>query len=67
MTGWRTLIASSIVAALGVLQGLDWVNLVNDPKSFGWMAAGGAVLFAVLRAITTTPVGQGAPATPPAK
>ena len=67
MTGWRTLIASAIVAALGVMQGLDWVTLVNSPKSFGWAAAGGALLFAVLRAITTTPVGQGAPATPPAK
>ena len=67
MTGWRTLIASGIVAALGVLQGLDWVTLVTTPSSFGWTAAGGAILFAVLRAITTTPIGQVAPSTPPAK
>ena len=57
MQGWRTMAAAGVVAVLGVLQGFDWVTLVNSPKSFGWAAAGTGVLFAVLRAITTTPIG----------
>jgi hypothetical protein len=57
MTGYRTLIAAGIVAALGVLQGFDWITLVSTPSGFGWSAAGTALLFAVLRAVTTTPVG----------
>ncbi len=57
MQGYRTMIAAAVVALLGVLQGLDWVTLVSNPKAFGWTAAGVAVVMAVFRAITTTPVG----------
>lgn len=64
MAGYRTLIVAGIVAVLGVLQGFDWVTLVNTPKGFGWSAAGTALVFAVLRAVTTTPLGV---APPPSK
>ena len=57
MQGYRTLIAAGVVAALGVLQGFDWLTLVSNPKGFGWAAAGTGLLFAVLRAVTSTPLG----------
>lgn len=61
MTGYRTLIAAAVVAALGALQGLDWVTLVTNPKAFGWTAAGLGIVMAVFRAITSTPVGGSPP------
>lgn len=56
LVGWRTLIVSSIFATLGVLQGLDWMLIVSNPGDFGWMTAGLALVMALLRAVTNTPV-----------
>jgi hypothetical protein len=54
--GWKTAIVSAIVAALGAAQGLDWITLVNTPTKAGWTAAGLAVLYAGLRAISITSI-----------
>jgi len=54
--GYKTIIASIIVAALGAAQGLDWVTLVNSPTKAGWTAAGLAVFYAGLRAVSITSI-----------
>ena len=56
-TGYRTYIASVLLAVFGVLAATDWVSFLNDPKA-GMVAVGSAVLMAVLRSITTTPPGK---------
>ncbi len=59
LTGYRTYIASALLAIFGVLAATDWVNFLNDPKA-GMVAVGSAVLMAVLRSITSTPPGKDA-------
>lgn len=59
MTGFRTYIAAAIVATLGVLQGVDWLQLISNPKGFGWAMLGTGLVMAVLRTVTTTPPGEG--------
>lgn len=54
LVGYRTYIASALVAAFGVLAMTDWVAFLSDPKA-GAVAVGSAILMAVLRSITTTP------------
>lgn len=56
-TGYRTYIASALLAVFGVLAATDWVSFLNDPKA-GMVAVGSAALMAVLRSITTTPPGK---------
>jgi len=55
--GWRTIIASSALAVLGVLQTADWTTIVQaqqvGPVMIGIGAAG-----ALLRFFTDTPVGK---------
>lgn len=54
--GWKTMIASALVAAVGVMEAADWSEIVPDEnKGLALMLIG--VAFAVLRAVTTTPVG----------
>lgn len=60
MTGFRTYIAAAIIGVVGVLQGVDWVTLISNPKAFGWAALGTGILMAVLRSVTTTPPGASA-------
>jgi hypothetical protein len=55
--GYRTYLASALLAVFGVLAATDWVNFLNDPKA-GMVAVGSAVLMAVLRSITATPPGH---------
>lgn len=56
MKGWKTAIASVLVAAVGAAQGLDWIDLVSDPQTAGWVVAGLGAAMAFLRSITTTPM-----------
>lgn len=58
LQGYRTYLVAGLVAVFGALSVLDWNVILNDPK-VGWTAIVNAVIFAVLRSITTTP-----PATP---
>jgi hypothetical protein len=55
--GWRTLAASLAVAAAGVLQTADWATIVGPGKE-GPALIGIGVIGALLRTITTTPVGK---------
>jgi len=57
LTGYRTYLASALLAIFGVLAATDWGNFLNDPKA-GMVAVGSAVLMAVLRSITSTPPGK---------
>ncbi len=54
--GYRTYVASGLLALFGVLASTDWISFLNDPKA-GAVALGSAVLFAVLRSVTTTAPG----------
>jgi hypothetical protein len=58
MQGYRTYIASGLLALFGVLASTDWISLLDDPKA-GVVAMGSAVLMAVLRSVTTTAPGAG--------
>lgn len=61
MVGYRTFIASALVAVFGALAVVDWNAFLTNPTA-GWTAIASAVLFAVMRAITTTPPGTAPPA-----
>lgn len=54
LQGYRTYIAAGLLAVFGVLAQTDWNGFLNDPKA-GAVAIGSAVLFALLRTVTTTP------------
>ena len=58
MTGYRTLAFSLLLSALGVVQAFNWATII--PQNQAWsgtvMIAIGAVV-ALLRTITTTPIG----------
>ncbi len=56
--GWKTMLTSATVAALGVLQVTDLTALFSNPRTAGIAVIVIAVLMAVLRAVTTTPVGK---------
>jgi len=54
--GWKTMIVSAVLAIVGVLQTADWATVVS-PSHVGPTILGIAILVAVLRAMTDTPVG----------
>ena len=54
--GWRTIVASSALAILGVLQTADWTTIVQ-PQQVGPVMVGIGAVGALLRFFTTTPVG----------
>jgi hypothetical protein len=56
MKGYRTLIFSLAVAAVGVLQTFDWATVVPPDKAGIALTAVG-VVSAVLRFLTSSPVG----------
>jgi hypothetical protein len=56
LQGYKTYIAAGLVAAFGVLAMTDWVAFLSNPSA-GAVALITSVLFAILRAITTTPGG----------
>lgn len=56
LTGYKTYIAAGLVATFGVLAMTDWVAFLSNPSA-GITALITSLIFAVLRAITTTPGG----------
>lgn len=56
MKGWRTLLFSSIIAVIGVLEAFDWAVIIPEQYEGVALAIIGAG-FAYLRKITTTPLG----------
>lgn len=58
MKGWRTLLFAVAVAVVGVLEATDWAELVPDGPEKGWYLLGISIGIAVLRVLTTTPVGR---------
>ena len=57
LKGWKTLITALVVAVAGVLQSADWATIIR-PEHVGPTMLLIAILVAVLRAITDTPVGR---------
>lgn len=57
LKGWKTMLVSLAIAVAGVLQTADWATIV-PPSKVGPTILGIAILVAVLRALTTTPVGR---------
>lgn len=55
--GWKTMIVSSVLAIVGVLQTADWATIVS-PSHVGPTILGIAILVAVLRSVTDTAVGR---------
>ena len=56
MKGYRTYVASGLVALGGLVAQTDWVAFMANPQA-GAVALGSAALMAVLRSVTTTPPG----------
>ena len=52
LAGWKTLIVSLLVAIFGALQGLDWIHLVPNKQTDGWIVLGIGVVMGALRYIT---------------
>lgn len=55
--GWRTILLSVLLAVVGVLQTADWATIVG-PKQVGPVMLGVAIIVAVLRVLTDTPLGK---------
>lgn len=55
--GWRTILLSAVLAVVGVLQTADWATIVG-PHQVGPTVLVIAIVVAVLRVLTDTPVGQ---------
>lgn len=55
--GWKTMLVSIVLAVVGVLQTADWATIVS-PGHVGPTILGIAILVAVLRSVTDTPVGR---------
>lgn len=58
LKGWKTVILSSVLAILGILQATDITTLVSDPKTAGVVAAVIGVVFGILRKFTDTSIGN---------
>ena len=57
MKGYRTIIFSVLVTLVGVLQAVDWATIIPSADVAGIVIAGIGLASAVLRWLTTTPVG----------
>ena len=57
MKGYRTLLFSLAVAVVGVLQSFDWATVV-PPEQAGFALTIIGVAGAILRFLTSTPVGE---------
>lgn len=55
--GKRTIATSTIVAIIGILEAVDYTNFITGENA-GKIIAGIAILFAILRVLTNTPVGK---------
>jgi hypothetical protein len=60
MKGYRTLLFSLAVAIIGVLQSFDWATVI-PPEQAGVALTVVGVVSAVLRFLTSTPVGAKEP------
>lgn len=58
MKGWRTLGVNAAVALLGVAQATNWTDVLGSNATAGWVVTGVGIANMLLRAITTTPVGE---------
>jgi len=59
MTGFRTLLVSAGIALAGVAQTFDWATIIPQGKVWSGVAMiGVAGVMALLRGVTSTPVGQ---------
>jgi uncharacterized membrane protein len=54
--GWRTVMLSLLLAIVGVLQTADWATIV-PPRQVGPVMLVIAIVVAVLRVLTDTPLG----------
>jgi hypothetical protein len=54
--GWRTVMLSLLLAVVGVLQTADWATIV-PPRQVGPVMLVIAIVVAVLRVLTDTPLG----------
>lgn len=54
MEGYKTYIAAVLVTVFGVLAQTNWIEFLANPTA-GIVAIGTAILFAVMRAISTGP------------
>lgn len=62
LSGFRTLIVAAVMAMLGVVQSFDWATIIPQNQTWSGIAMiGVGALMAVMRAMTTTPVGVAAP------
>jgi hypothetical protein len=57
LKGWRTLLLSVALAVIGVLQTADWATIIA-PSAVGPMMLWLSAAVAVLRVLTSTPVGR---------
>jgi hypothetical protein len=67
LDGYKTYIASALLAVFGVLAQTDWINLLNHPNSASWVALGSAVIMAIMRVVTQATTVQKALYTEPPK
>ena len=67
MNGYKTYIASALLALFGVLAQVDWVKFLDHPDSAAWVTIGSAALMAIMRAWTQKTTVQAALETPPPK
>lgn len=58
LTGYRTYIASVLVAVFGALAAVDWLGFLNHPTITGGTMIAVGILMAVMRSVTNTPPGQ---------
>lgn len=56
LVGYKTVVLAAVLSVLGTLQGLDWVVLVSNAQTAGWVVSFIGVTIAALRAVTTTPI-----------
>jgi hypothetical protein len=61
LQGYKTLIVAVAVAVFGVLSTADWVTLLHNPTTAGYVVTGIGIAMAALRFVTTTPVGESKP------
>ena len=64
MNGYKTYIASALLAVFGVLVQVDWVKFLDEPNAAAWVAIGSAALMAIMRAWTQKTTVQAALETP---
>ena len=67
MNGYKTYIASALLALFGVLSQVDWIKFLDHPDAASWVAIGSAALMAIMRAWTQKTTVQAALETTPPK